>query len=315
MKIVIVGAGAIGTLLGSLLGKGGHEIILIDTKREVVDALNRQGIGLMTLGMENPDDITYSTVQAVKDAKGIDSCDAVLITVKSYDTVYAIRSVAHLVTDHSPVVSLQTGLGNIEVMAGIVPRTRILGGITFMAATALGPGRVRHGGPGKTYIGELDGTRTPRLERLHDAFASAGLEISMVHRIIGRLWCKVIVYSAINTMSSIQRVKNGSLLDQMESITLMKRLIDEGRAVADACGIDLVYPDLYDLLFDACRRTANNLSSMLQDLVYERRTEIDAICGVLCRYGAVKGVPTTTHRTMTELIKLLEKRGFGSDGL
>ena len=98
-------------------------------------------------------------------------------------------------------------------------------------------------------------------------FNRCGIETQMVKRIIGRLWCKVITYSAINPVSAILQVPNGSLTSKMESITLMKRLLDEGRAVANACSIELVYPDLYELLFDACETSANNLSSMLQDIL------------------------------------------------
>jgi 2-dehydropantoate 2-reductase len=89
----------------------------------------------------------------------------------------------------------------------------------------------------------------------------------------------------------------------------MKRLIDEGKAVAEAYAIDLVYPDLYELLFDACTQSANNLSSMLQDILNRKRTEIDAQNGALCRYGEQKNVELPTHQTVVQLIKLMERWG------
>jgi 2-dehydropantoate 2-reductase len=128
----------------------------------------------------------------------------------------------------------------------------------------------------------------------------------MVKEIIGRLWCKVITYSAINPVSAILQVPNGALTSKMESITLMKRLLDEGREVANAHAINLVYPDLYEVLFDACARSSNNLSSMLQDILNEVPTEIDAQNGAICRYAEEYGISVPTHRTMVELIKLLE---------
>jgi 2-dehydropantoate 2-reductase len=128
----------------------------------------------------------------------------------------------------------------------------------------------------------------------------------MVKRIIGRLWCKVITYSAINPVSAILQVPNGSLTSKMESITLMKRLLDEGRAVANSCSIELVYPDLYELLFDACEKSSNNLSSMLQDILNEVPTEIEAQNGAICRYAEEHGVSVPTQQTMVELIRLLE---------
>lgn len=308
MKIVIVGAGGIGRLFGALLSRGGHEITVVELDLEVIDSINRQGIGIMDIGQQDPDAATFVPAKAVSDPSLLSECDLVLLAVKSFDTLTAVKSVAHLIGEDSPIISLQTGLGNLEVMEKIVPRQAIIGGFTFMAATSLGPSRIRHGGIGKTYLGELDGIITPRLTEISKQLNQCGIQTSPVHRITGRLWCKIIVYSAINPVSAILRVNNGSLLDRMEAITLMKRLIDEGKEVAEAYSIDLVYHDLYELLFDACRKTSNNLSSMLQDMLNEKRTEIDAQNGALCRYGEEKNIFLPTHQTIVELVKLMKKQ-------
>lgn len=305
MKIVIVGAGAIGQIFGIYLGKQNHDILFIEKQQEVVEAINTQGVGFMAYGSEDPSDITYSPATAVNDPKTVKRCDFVLLAVKSFDTLQAIQSVAHLISEKSPVLSLQTGLGNIEIMEKIVGRDSIIGGFTFMAGTGLSPGIVRHGGSGTTYIGELDGHESDRTRIIKKVLNESGINCSLCHRIIGRLWCKVIVYSAINPLSSILRVKNGQLLDQMESIELMKRLVDEGKKVAEAHAIDLVYPNLYDLLFETCKNTRDNLSSMLQDIINGHRTEIEALNETIIRYGDEKGIQTSTHKTMTELVKLM----------
>ncbi|MEA3469075.1 MAG: 2-dehydropantoate 2-reductase [Thermodesulfobacteriota bacterium] len=307
MKIVIVGSGAIGRLFGAFLAKGGHEVILVDVDQRVVDEINHSGIGLMELGESNPDTVQQFSVQAVSDPSIISGCDLILLTVKSHATLSATRSVLHLISEASPVLTLQTGLGNIEVLEKLVPSKHIIAAFTFMSATALGNSRVRHGGMGKTYLGELNGELSPRLKKVSQLFNDCGLKNQMVHRIIGRLWCKVIVYSAINPVSSILRIPNGNLLSRMESVTLMKTLVDEGRRVAEASAIDLVYPDLYELLFNACKQSSNNLSSMLQDLLNDRLTEIDAQNGALCHFAEEKGISTPTQCTMVQLVKLLEK--------
>ncbi|MCF8057485.1 MAG: 2-dehydropantoate 2-reductase [Desulfocapsa sp.] len=307
MKIAIVGSGAIGRLFGAFLAKGGHEVILVDVDQRVIDEINRSGIGLMELGESNPDTVNKLPVQAVSDPSTISDCDLVLLTVKSHATLTAAKSVLHLIGESSPILTLQTGLGNIETLEKLVSPQHIIGAFTFMSATALGNSRVRHGGMGKTYLGELNGDFSPRLEKVCEVFNDCGLMNQMVHRIVGRLWCKVIVYSAINPVSSILKIPNGNLLSQMESVTLMKKLLDEGKMVADACAIDLVYPDLYELLFDACNKSSNNLSSMLQDLLNDRPTEINAQNGALCRFAEEKGVSTPTQQTMVQLIKLLER--------
>ncbi len=308
MKIVILGAGAIGRLLGVFLGKGEHQVVLVDPNQEKVDLLNSQGIGFMEADAIDPDTVTYIPTTAVSQASTIDSCDLVLLAVKSFDTLSAIQAAQHLISKTSPVVTLQTGLGNIETLERVVARENIIGGFTFMAATSLGAGIVRQGGAGKTYLGELDGRIGERLRAVCTLFADSGLECTPVQRIKGRLWCKVIVFSAINAVTSILQIKNGQLLDNMESITLLKRLIDEGRKVAETQAVDLVFHDLYQLLFDACKRTDQNLSSMLQDILEGKQTEIDAQCGALVKLGEQAGVPIPTQQTMLELVQLISKK-------
>ncbi len=310
MKIVIVGGGAIGRIFGVYLARQNHSVIVVDKNQQVVEAINNSGLGFMTYGAEEMDEVIFTPAEAVTDPQSIEQCNFVLLTVKSFDTLTAVKSIAHLVSEQSPVLSLQTGLGNLEVMEKVVGRESIIGGFTFMAGTSLDPGVVRHGGTGKTYIGELDGTELERTRMIGTTLSECGLECELCQRIIGRLWCKVIIYSAINPLSSILRVKNGQLLENMESIELMKRLIDEGKSVADAHSIDLVYPNLYDLLFDSINNTRDNLSSMLQDILNGKRTEIEALNETITRYGEEKGVSTSTHKTMTELVKLmLEQAG------
>jgi 2-dehydropantoate 2-reductase len=313
MRIVIVGSGAIGRLFGSFLIRGGNEITLIDIDRDTLGALQKKGIGLLEDDGEHPDDAESFPVQALYSADSLTEADLVLLLVKSQATIPAVKDVAHLITNTCPLLCIQTGLGNLEAARKIVPEKHILLGITFMSGTALSDARVRKGALAKTYIGELDGTFSKRLENISQVFNSCGIETQMVKKIIGRLWCKVITYAAINPVSAILEVPNGSLTSKMESITLMKRLLDEGRAVAEAHSIELVYPDLYELLFDACEKSANNLSSMLQDILNDMPTEIDAQNGAICRYAEEHGIDVPTHRTMVELIKLLEcwKPGIG----
>ena len=177
-----------------------------------------------------------------------------------------------------------------------------------MAATGLGPGVARVGNVGVTSIGELDGNISGRIQGIRDIFVNSGLETVAAGEIIGRLWCKVIVYSAIHAVSAILRCRNGELLERMESICLMKRLVDEGRRVAEARGVSLICAHDYDLLFEACRRGKDSLSPMLQDIINEHRTEIDAQCGAFVTFGERAGVETPSNLVMVELIRLLESK-------
>ena len=312
MNIVILGAGAIGRLFGVYLGRGGHRVTLVDPDPTIVDAIHEHGLGFMQQGGTDPDAIASVPARAVLNASEIRETELTLLAVKSFDTLTAVQSASHLIGDGAPILTLQTGLGNLEQLERVVQRKHILGGFTFMAAATLGPDTVRQGGLGKTYLGEISGPISERVELLARVFTESGLICTPVERIVGRLWCKVIVFSAINSVSAILQVKNGHLLESMEAVTLMKRLVDEGRQVAEAHGIDLVFPDLYELLFDACRRTRQNISSMLQDILNGHRSEIQAQCGALVRYGEQAGVAAPTQQTMVDLVKLMEKKAAGT---
>jgi len=312
MNIVILGAGAIGRLFGVYLGRGGHRVTLVDPDYAIVDAINEQGLGFMQQGSTDPDAVIFVPARAVAHVGEIRETELTLLAVKSFDTLAAVQSASHLINDTAPIITLQTGLGNLEQLEQVVQREHILGGFTFMASATLGPGTVRQGGFGKTYLGEVNNAMSKRVQHLAGIFTDAGLICTPVNRIIGRLWCKIIVFSAINSLSAILQVRNGRLLESMEAVTLMKRLVDEGRRVAVAHGVDLVFPDLYELLFDACRRTEQNISSMLQDILNGHRTEIEAQCGALVGYGEQTGVATPTQQTMVELVKLMEKKASGA---
>ncbi len=313
MRIVIVGGGAIGRLFSSFLIRGGNEITLIDIDHHTLGAMRDKGIGLLDENEEHTDNAKSFPVQALFSTESISEADLVLLLVKSQATKAAVQDAAHLIGETCPLLCMQTGLGNLELAREIIPEKNILLGITYMSGTALSDARVRKGALATTYIGELDGSFSERLEVISQTFNRCGLETRMVKRIIARLWSKVIIYAAINPISAILQVPNGSLVSRTESIALMKRLLDEGLTVARAEKIELVHPDLYELLFEACEKSAGNLSSMLQDVLNEVATEIDAQNGAICRYAEMHSISVPTHRTMLELIKLLEcwKPGLG----
>ena len=305
MKIIIVGGGAIGRLFGSFFLQGGNELTMIDTDQTTLGALQTRGIGLITYNSDAMSPALEFPVTALNSASSLTTADLVLLLVKSHATQSAVTDIAHLISDKCPLLSIQTGLGNLETASEIVDPNNILLGITFMSATALSDARVHQGGRAKTYIGEINGSISPRLEAIGNVFNSCGMETQLVRRIVGRLWCKVITYSALNPVSAILQVPNGSLTSKVESINLIKRLLDEGRTVAEACSIELVYSDLYDLLCNACENSAHNLSSMLQDILNEVPTEIEAQNGALCRHAETHGLSVPTQQTMVDLIKLI----------
>lgn len=307
MKIVIVGAGALGRLLGAFLARGGHTVSFVEKDQEVVKAINDKGIGVGRPEASDTDQIVYTPAKAYTAGSEIKECDVLLMAVKSYSSYEAAHEIKHLVTASSPLITLQNGLDHLEKIATVVEPENIIAGFTLLAGTALGPGEVIDDREGKTYIGEQNGIISKRLEKISSMLNECGLETMPVNDIVRRTWCKVIVHAAINPVAAMLRHKNGVLLESMESLSLMKRLIDEGKEVARVSGLELGCPDLYDILFESCRNTYNHLAPMLQDIINGRKTEVDSLNGALFNYGKRNGYEAITHLTMLELVKSLEK--------
>jgi 2-dehydropantoate 2-reductase len=313
MNIVIVGGGAIGRLFGASFVKGGNDVTIVDTNPAVVTELQKSGIGVMDNNAESFGELDRVPVRALTDAATVKSCDLILLAVKSFATRAAAESVAHLVSPASPILFMQTGLGNQAILRELFPADAIIAGLTFMSGTALGNSTVRQGRWGMTFIGELGevgeltGAVTPRMETICSVFNDSGIETRWSHRIIGRLWAKVITYATLNTLTSILRVPNGRLLENEESIFLVKKLLAEGEAVAKARGVVPIVEDLYELFVDVVSESGNNLSSMLQDILNGRQTEIEAQSGAIARYGEKFGMETPRHQMMASILRLFEQ--------
>lgn len=302
LKIVIVGSGAIGSLFGYYLAKGGHDVWMIDKDMELVNAIREKGICKV-----NGEKETCVKVKSTSEPREIQSCDLVLLCVKSFSTREAVKGTSHLIKGDVPLLTFQTGLGNIGAASSIIPKKNILGGVTFNGATLLGPGRVRHAGVGDTYIGEIDGKESPRVHTIIQAFNESGIETEISHNITGHIWSKAIIYSGINPLTAILRLKNGQLLDKEESISLLKVVIKEGMEVARACGESLAYDDPFEVLLSICKETSENLSPMLQDILNSRKTEIGALNGAIAKRGEMCGARTPVNTALRDIIKVLEK--------
>jgi 2-dehydropantoate 2-reductase len=209
------------------------------------------------------------------------------------------------------VLSLQNGLGNIEQMATVVSEQNILAGTTAHGATLLGPGQIRHAGRGKTILGELNGETTDRVREVAALFAAAGLETEISGNVIGLIWDKLLVNVGINALTAITMLQNGRLTQSPELTELMEAAVAEGAAVAAASGIKLGFSDPVAHTKEVSIATGQNRSSMLQDILNGRKTEIDMINGAIVREGQKVGVPAPVNRTLTNLVKYIEGAAEG----
>lgn len=303
MKIAIIGAGAMGCLYGAKLSAiPSNEVWLIDVWKEHIQAVNEKGLAME----ENGKVIYFQDLKATSDAALAGPCDLAVVFVKSTLTKAAVKENKAVFGPDTVALTLQNGLGNIDLIRDEIGENNIIAGTTAHGATMLGPGMMKHAGSGKTIIGELDGRHSDRLEKILKVFRSAGLETELSENVLGLVWDKLMVNVGINALTGITKLHNGELLNYPEIEALLEAAVEEAHTVAKAKGIKLSYTDPVGHTKDVCRATAVNKSSMLQDILNHKQTEIDMINGAIVREGANIGIETPVNLVLTNLIKFIQ---------
>jgi 2-dehydropantoate 2-reductase len=204
------------------------------------------------------------------------------------------------------ILTLQNGIGNIEILEEIFGKDRVLGGVTAEGATVLGWGKIRHAGRGLTLIGPM-GTPGGPAERLINAFNQAGFKASSADNVQELIWGKLIINVGINALTAITGLKNGRLPEFEGTRSIMEDAVREALAVAGAKEIELPYPDPLNRVLEVCRDTAGNIASMLQDVLNRKTTEVDFINGAIVREGEALGIATPVNRTLLSIVRTLQE--------
>ena len=293
-----------GSLFGGSLAASGHEVWLVDVWKEHVEAINKNGLLIEEVGGRER---IIKNVKATTDPREVGTADLVLVFVKSAFTEEATRGALPLFGGNTTAITLQNGLGNVEKIASVVGEERVTAGVTSHGSTMLGPGKIRHAGVGETLVGELDGRITERIRRIADALNTAGIETKVTDNIQGAIWGKLIVNVGINPLTALTGLLNGQLLDFKETEELLEMVVGEAAEVAKRKGIRLTYDGPISHVKEVCRLTAANKSSMLQDVMNKRRTEIDVINGAIVKEGERIGVPTPANKVVTNLISVIQQ--------
>ena len=305
MKIVIIGAGAMGGLFAARLAAAGEDVSVVDVWAEHVDTIRTQGLILETGEGE-----VRTKPAAVTRVEDLAACaaDLVIVFVKSGMTAAAARSAQTILGPVGRVLTLQNGLGNAEMIAEVFGADRVLAGTTAQGATLIGPGRIRHGGRGDTHIGRLTGPVDDFCREAAMILSRAGIPAIAEDTVQSLIWGKLVINVGINALTALLRFTNGQLNDHAETRELVKLAVAEAVQVAAASDVRLPYDNAVEKVLAVAAATATNRSSMLQDILRGRATEIDAINGALVREGVRLGVPTPVNATLTLLIKALEKQ-------
>jgi 2-dehydropantoate 2-reductase len=302
LKIAIIGPGALGGLLAALLFEAGEDVRLVDYRPERVALLRRQGLRLHT-----PEDGDRQLAVPIGLPAEVGPADLTIVAVKAHQTRAAALDLPRLLSAGGLALTLQNGLGNVKVMAEAVGPQRLLAGVALLGVTRQAEGQVILAGRGPIIIGVPAGSQVSpaELARVCAVFQGAGLDCREAPDLEAVLWEKLLVNVAINPLTALLRVPNGVLPELPEAWDLAVAAAREAQAVARAAGINLKV-DAEARLRQVCAATAANRSSMLQDVLAGRPTEIEALNGQVSARGAALGVPTRVNNVLTQLLRALD---------
>jgi len=295
-NILIVGTGALATLFAARLAGSGANVTLLGTWKNAIESLNREGARLI---LPDGSEMQFP-VRATDDPSECAEADAAIVLVKAWQTEQAARQLEKCLPASAFAVTLQNGLGNREALSARLGAERVALGVTTTGATLLGPGLARIGGEGLLSL-----ETHPRSRDLSSLLRCAGFQVEIVPNAESLLWGKLVINTAINPLTALLRIPNGGLLERPGARTVMASLACETASVAGALGVPLPFSDPVVAAEDVARRTADNRSSMLQDVKRGAPTEIDAICGAVVRAGNKYGVNTPVNWTMWQLVSAL----------
>jgi len=298
-KITVVGAGAVGGYFGGMLARAGAPVVMIG-RAPFVEAVNKNGLLLDTLHFKE-----RVRVEAATELDAARGAEVVLFCVKTTDTAVTARGLAPLLSPQAIIISMQNGVDNAEEIRA-ASGIDALGAVVYVAASVPQPGTVRHVGRGDLVVGPRNATT----ERIAGLFKWAGVPCRISDNIEGELWTKLTWNCALNAISALGRAKYGQIAASEDARKLVAEIVDEVLAVARAANIHP--PGLEDPkaalagAMNVAAQMSEALSSTAQDMLRNKRTEIDSLNGYISRRGAALGVPTPVNHALFTLVKLVE---------
>jgi 2-dehydropantoate 2-reductase len=303
MRIAVLGAGAMGSVIGGLLARAGSEVTLVDVSKSTIDAINTNG-----LKIEDKVGVIETVPLKATDQPGsAGMVDLLLVFVKCYHTEAAVTNALPMIGSHTTVLSLQNGWGNGPRIAKIAGDDKLLLGVCYHSATVVAPGHVLHAGKGMTFIGEVNGKMSDRLARVAKEFTGAGIEVTSTPNVLKEIWSKLALNVCTLPTSALLRFYAPQLVQHDAMLDLMRSLLHEVVAVAQAQGIALDFDERWEAITGLLKRCGPNAkSSMLQDVEKGRHTEIDVINGAIVEAGRRLNIATPYNDAMLKMTKSLE---------
>ena len=312
MRIIVIGAGALGGLVGAHMSEAGEDLTLIEINESRTRLLNETGLYIS----EGTAGERCVRMRVATSVAGLPPADLLFVAVKSYQTEAAIRGAMPVIGPATYVLSMQNGIGNTEVMAGILGPERILCGITYHSIQHVGPNRLRYrSGIKPIQIAPHDGKIRPEIEAIGEVFRKAGLDTNVVEKIGDVIWQKLLHNAVVNPVSALTGLTCREMLDDDDIQRFMRALCMEIIGVMRARGVPIVdEEDPYRPVIGSQKALGKNRPSMWQDLARSSCTEVDAINGAIVAEAERLGLPAPLNFGLVSFIhsrerqKILRKR-------
>ena len=326
MKVVVIGAGALGGQFAAHLARSGTDVTIVDTWPEHVAAIRSDGLRVSGAFGDHRVEVPAFTDVAAATGGGL--FDAAFVHVDANNTAAAGAAAREALKPAGFALQIQNGLGNVEALQEALGADRVIGGSTMNSAALLGPGQpaITHHGP--TSFGEWDGTVTPRLEAVAALFQRAGYDTLVDTDIQSKIWTKAvspaaappwrlpseasaklpqILNAAINPLCAATGLRLGEMARTPEMNSLQDRVLEELFAVVSAEGVDTI--DTPDLTRQIKEHSMSKFSrpSMMQAVDAGKLTEIDALNGHFVKLGQAHGLAMPFNEAVVAFVKGVER--------
>ncbi len=301
MKIAVIGSGAMGCLYGAYLSQN-NEVIMLDINPENADRINKNGI---TVIEEDGTHRNFANANACVAGELTEPADLVIVFVKSPLTEEAVRMNKKIFGDHTLVMTLQNGAGNDRKIEKYVDKRRVIIGTSKHNSVVEDFGVVRHSGHGVTTIGSnIKRNRNP--EKVKSVLEKSGFDTVVSDDIQRIIWSKLFVNLSINTFTAITRSPIGSMIENRYAWDFAEKMICEAVNVAEADGTHFSYLEVLNMVHAVCEDAGKGYSSMSQDVMNCRMTEIDTINGAIVEQAKLYNVPAPYNALIVDLIHAIE---------
>lgn len=302
MKIAVIGPGAMGLLFGARLAQSGNEVYMIGSTPATIDKLNREGIQLEYAGEASRVKVSAALAQDMAEKVEL----AILFTKTIYSKA-ALDACAAYVGEDTWLMTLQNGLGNVELMENYVPKERLIVGVTNYGSDLIAPGHVVSSGKGYLKMSAADGREHAMVARVNATLQAAGFASELVPDTMTAIWEKVAFNAAINAAAAVCHVPCGGMGKREESAGLCYLIAEETCRVAEAWGVPADAAAVKEMLRKTIfEQHQEHYPSMAQDVMKKRPTEVEFINGAIWRKAQEIGMQAPYNETMYRLLLTLE---------